>query len=114
MYDHTLILTTTKTATNDLSLDFVTHLINTGDAMVEYFGVEIDNQADFIDDDMREVSREITYIEIFFDTPDPIDYDAMTEIEIDDFILKLLANSTIYDMTTDGKDVILNLEHHPN
>ncbi len=112
MKSHTLILTTTKTAIPaDLNKVFVTSLINRGLALTEYFGEEIDNQHDFIDEDMDKLSAEITFIEIFFDTEAPIEYDLLTETDIDTLILDLFDKSPRQDFHTDGKDVTVHLHH---
>ncbi|MHC0441630.1 hypothetical protein [Flavobacterium sp. 3-210] len=110
MANHTLILTTDKkTIPVELSIDYVTHLINQGLALTEYFGLEIDNDADFISDDMKEVSKKITYIEIFFETPYAINYDALTETEVEELILNILNHSENPSITTDGKDINIYL-----
>lgn len=112
MANHTLILSTTKTAIPaNLKIDFVTNLINRGLALTEYFGIEIDNQSDYIEPDMKNVSTEITYIEIYFETKEPIDYDALSEVEVDQLILDLFTHSETKDIHSDGKDIKLYL--HP-
>jgi len=112
MESHTLVLATTKTTIPpDLFIEFVTSLINRSVAMVEYFGPEIDNPCDFIDDDMKNVSEEITYIEIFFDTELPIDYDDLDESQVDELILSTIGASSKIEMKSDGKDIVVHLHH---
>lgn len=112
MEKHTLILSTTKVRIPEsITIDFVTNLINRGLAMTEYFGRKIVSEADFIANDMKAASEEITYIEIFFDTPEPIDYDSFSETDIDEFILDLIAKSKVNKLRNDGKDIILDLHH---
>jgi len=112
MNAHTVILSTTKTEiTKDSSCDTIAHLINRGIAMVDYFGVELDNDADYIADDMKDVSNDITYIEIHFETEEPIDYDSLNEVEVDNLILDLLANTENKEVRCFGKDITLYMHH---
>lgn len=110
MESHTLILSTTKTTIpTDIKIDFVTNLINRGLALTEYFGVEIDNQADYVSQDMQKVSTDITYIEIYFDTEKEINYEALREDEVDELILNIISHSDKLEMRTNGKDVVVYL-----
>ena len=110
MERHTLILSTAKVKIPEgFTIDFITNLINRGLAMTEYFGREIKKQSDFIENDMKTASEEITYIEIFFDTLQPIDYDSFSETEIDEYVLDLFEKSDHNELRDDGKDIILYL-----
>lgn len=110
MNSHTLILSTAKVTIPDvITIDMVTSLINRGLTGIEYFGIEIDNQADYIDDDMKAASEEITYIECFFDTEETIDYDSLTVVETNALILDIIKKSAHVEIRADDKDIELYL-----
>lgn len=112
MIAHTLILSTAKvTIPENLSIDFITSFINRGLTGIEYFGPEIDNQEDFVEPDMKLASEEISYFEFFFDTEDPIEYDLLSETDVDGFVLDLIKKSANIDLRADEKDVTLYLHH---
>lgn len=110
MNKHTLILSTAKVHIPDnVTIDFITSLMNTGVAMVEYFGPEIDNPECFVDEDMKAVSETISYFEFFFDTEEPIKYDDLNEEQIDHLLLEQIKKSAHIEMKADEKDVIIYL-----
>lgn len=112
METHTLILSTAKVAIPaNLTIDFITSLINRGLTGIEYFGQEIDNQEDFVEPDMKLASEEISYFEFFFDTEEPIEYDLLSETDVDSFILDLIKKSANIELRADEKDVTLYLHH---
>lgn len=110
MNSHTLILSTAKLPIpEDISIYFVTKLLHRGLTLVEYFGIELDNPLDFLDDDMKAASEEITYIDFNFDTPESIDYDSLTIEEIEHLIDDIIKNSKSIEIRADEKDVTLYL-----
>jgi len=110
MQNHTLILSTAKVAIPEgVTIDFITSLINRGLTGIEYFGPEIDNQEDFIEPDMKLASEEISYFEFFFDTDEPIEYDLLSETDVDGFVLDLIKKSANIDLRADEKDIIVYL-----
>jgi hypothetical protein len=67
MNHHTLILSTARIKIPfGVSIKFTTNLSNLRWALTEYFGSEIDYDADFVDTNMKAVSRKITYFEFYF------------------------------------------------
>lgn len=110
MENHTLILSTAKIEIpKGVTIEFITNLINRGLTGIEYFGVEIDNQEDFIEPDMKVASEEISYFEFFFDTDEPIEYDQLSETDVDGFLLDLIKKSAGIELRADGKDITINL-----
>lgn len=108
MQNHTLVLSTPKIAIPEsITIDFVTNLINRGVAMAEYFGPEIDNQHDYLEDDMLGGREETTFVEFYFDTDSEIDYDLLSETEVDELILSILNHSESLEIRTDGKDITI-------
>ncbi|MTD67710.1 hypothetical protein [Flavobacterium sp. LC2016-13] len=109
MEAHTLVLSTAKVAIPEiLTINFVTNLINRGLTQVEYFGVEIDNHCDVVSEDMEAVSKEITYIDMHFDSEQSIAYESMSETEVDQFALTLLKECNP-EIRADLKDITIYL-----
>lgn len=110
MESHTIILSTAKIAIpENVTIEFVTSLINRGLTGIEYFGFEIDNQEDCIEPDMKLASEKITFIDFNFDSEDPIEYDQLSETDVDGFILDLIKKSANIEVRADGKDVTIYL-----
>lgn len=110
MANHTLILSTAKIEIpKGVTIGFITNLLNRGLTGIEYFGQEIDNQEDVIEPDMKVASEEISYFEFFFDTDEPIEYDQLSETDVDDFLLDLIKKSAGIELRADGKDITINL-----
>jgi hypothetical protein len=110
MENHTFVLSTPKIAIPEsISIDFVTNLINRGVAMSEYFGPAIDNQADYVEDDMKGVRETTTYIEFHFDTEEPIEYEMLSETDVDNLIFDIIKKSANIELRADGKDITVYL-----
>ncbi|BDU25154.1 hypothetical protein [Flavobacterium sp. GSB-24] len=110
MYNHTLTVSTArKPFPNEVSIDFVTSLINRGVAMVEYFGPEIDNCEDYVEEDMKLVSEQISYFEFYFSTEQSIDYDALSETEVDQILFDAIKKSDKIKLQSDQKDIMIYL-----
>lgn len=110
MQYHTLILSTSKLPIPEgVAIDFVTKLLNRGLTGIEYFGCEIDNPECYISDDMKLASEEITYIDFHFDTADSIDYESLSETQVDDLISDIIKKSANIEVRADGKDVTVYL-----
>jgi hypothetical protein len=109
MEAHTLVLSTAKIAIPDVpTVDFVTNLINRELTQVEYFGIEIDNHFDLVSEDIEAVSREITYIDLHFDSEQSIAYESMSETEVDHFAVTLLQDCNP-EVRADLKDITIYL-----
>lgn len=110
MFSHTLTVSTAKIPIPDqVSIDFITSLINRGVAMVEYFGPEIDNCEDYVEEDMKLVSGQISYFEFYFSTEQSIDYDALTETEVDQVLFDAIDKSDKIKLQADQKDIMIYL-----
>jgi len=108
--NHTLILSTAKVSLeNGVSVDYVTNLLNRGLTGIEYFGPELDNPECYIDDDMTAASAGITYLEFHFETPEPIDYDSLNEVQVDQLIYDEIKKSACIDLRADEKDITVYL-----
>lgn len=109
MEQHTLVLSATKTnLPENISSDFVSSLINRGLTQVEYFGREIDNHCDVISDDMEAVSRDLTFIDIHFDTEYSIGYEGLDETQVDALALDMLKRCRA-EIRRDEKDITIYL-----
>ncbi len=110
MESHTLILSSTKVSIPEtLTIDFVTKLINSGLTGIEYFGIEIDNPVDAVDEDMKLTIAATSYFDFYFDTNEPINYDAMSLEDTNHFILDLIKKSANIEMRADEKDIRIYL-----
>lgn len=105
MINHTIILTTPKIdipASN--IIDFTKELIITNLLNIDYFGGELDNQADYIDEKMQDKIDNTTYITFHFNYSE-IDYDKLNEVETLQLIVDVLEQQNIGEVIVDDKDV---------
>lgn len=109
MIGHTIILEAQKNIIPESGvLDFVKNLINEGKTKIDYFGLEIDNQADYVDEAMQAKMDATTYITINFESEDEIDYEVLSEAENLRFVIDLLHTPQM-ELHSDGKDVTINI-----
>lgn len=109
MVQHTLVLSTAKiTLPDSVSIDFVSGLINRGLTQVEYFGCEIDNHCDIVSEDMEAVTKEITYIDMHFDSDAPINYEEFDQTDVFNFATDLLEDCSP-EIRKDEKDITIYL-----
>lgn len=110
MYHHTLILSTVKLhIPNGIDITYITNLLHRGLLLNEYFGIEIDNQPDYIDADMEEASHKLTYIDFHFDTEKPIEYDSLSIPDVEILIDNIINQSGHIDLRVNEKDITVNL-----
>lgn len=90
MESHTIILSTKKINYPDsISKELVSGLIKDKKVQMDYFGIEPDNQADYLDASMQEIIERSTIINIYFES-NIIDYNSFSEDEIYNYALALL------------------------
>ena len=107
---HTIILETPrKEIPNEDLWVFVKALINRNLTVVEYFGVIIDNQADYIDEEMQQKIDSTTIIEINFGSEEAIDYGSHDTDEVLNLILHHFEHSENKEISADEKDITINL-----
>ena len=110
MIQHTLILAVPKMNVPSIGIVLlVNHLIDNFKTKIEYFGLEPDNQADFVDEEMEYKIANTTFIEIHFESEMPIDYDQYEVNQIHTLILDKLKYSKNKETSTDGKDITIYL-----
>jgi hypothetical protein len=110
MQHHTLILSTPKLHFPEkITITYVTNLLHRGLLLIEYFGIEIDNQPDYIDQDMEEASHKFTYIDFHFDTEESIDYDSLSITDVEHLIDNIIKQSDTIDLRVNEKDIVVNL-----
>lgn len=110
MFQHTLILSTSKVHIPEaINIDFIIHLVNRGLTAIDYFGYEIDNQADYVEEDMKLASAGISYFEFNFDTEESIDYGSLDTEQIYNLLFDIIEKSANIEMRTDEKDIIIYL-----
>lgn len=110
MYHHTLILSTAKLhVPKGIEITYVTNLLHKGLLLIEYFGVQLDNSADYIDQDMKEFDAKKSLIDFHFDTEETIDYDSLSVIEVEKLIDDIIKKAGRVDLRSDGKDITVYL-----
>ncbi|MCK8143186.1 hypothetical protein MW871_14950 [Flavobacterium sp. I-SCBP12n] len=110
MQTHTLIFSVPKLQIPEvLTIEFVINIIKNDLASIDYFGFEIDNQADYTDFEQQEVNDKNTYIDFNFSTPNVVEYKALSKTEIDTLILEIIENSESIELRADHKDVTIYL-----
>lgn len=110
MQNHTLILSTAKLhVPEEFPITYITNLLHQGLLGIEYFGIEIDNQPDYIDADLEEASHKISYIDFHFGTEETIDYDSLSVIEVEKLIDDIIKKAGRVDLRSDGKDITVYL-----
>jgi hypothetical protein len=110
MEQHTIILETPRREIPNEGIKlFVLALINRGLTRLEYFGDSIDNQADFINEEMQRKIETTTFIEINFESQDGLDYDSYNIDQVFTMILYYLDNSENIEIVANIKDITLNL-----
>jgi hypothetical protein len=105
MIQHTLVLTTPKISipSSDI-LDFVKELISSNLTNIDYFGVELDNVADYIDDKMQVKFDTSTYVTFHFADTE-INYNILDEDNVMNLIYNQLNNNQIGEILVDEKDI---------
>lgn len=110
MKTHTVILETPRREISNIGLNlFVQELIKKNRTKIEYFGDQIDNQADYVDEEMQLKIDTTTFIEINFESEQGLDYDSYAVNDIHALILHHLDHSKNREFNADQKDIIINL-----
>lgn len=105
MIQHTLILSTPKVEIPSMDiLEFTKNLIGANLTNIDYFGVELDNGIDYVDDEMQNTIDNLTYLTFHFSQPD-INYVILNEDEVLNLLFQLLNNNKIGQVNTDDKDI---------
>lgn len=109
MISHTLILSTPKTEIpNDGIISFIKELITNNLFTVDYFGIELDNQDDYRDDEMQSKFDNTTIVTFHFESI-IIDYQVISEHEIFTMIHKIIDSDAKTNIIVDEKDVDIYL-----
>ncbi|QIH37869.1 hypothetical protein G7A72_03215 [Flavobacterium sp. Sr18] len=105
MVQHTLVLTTPKIIIPSTEiLEFVKELILSNLINIDYFGIELDNQADYVDDEMQLKFDTSTYITFHFEDTE-IDYVILDEDNVLNLIFNQLNNNKIGEIIVDEKNI---------
>lgn len=83
------LLTPKRILANHGFLDLIIQLINNNLVKIDYFGIEPDNQADYINEEMQDKIDKNTIINIYFED-EQIDYNSFSPDEILNFAVKIL------------------------
>jgi hypothetical protein len=105
MISHTLILSTPKTEIpNDGIISFIKELITNNLFTVDYFGIELDNQDDYRNDEMQSKFDNTTIVTFHFESIS-IDYQVISEHEIFTMIHQIIDSDAKTNIIVDEKDV---------
>lgn len=105
MIQHTLILAIPKVEIpSDKIVEFAKDLISANLPVIDYFGVELDNGYDYIDEEMQNTINNSTYLTFHFTHPE-INYVILNDDEIINLLFNLLNNNEIGQVTADEKDI---------
>lgn len=105
MIQHTLILSTPKVEIPSTEiLDFAKNLIVANLTSIDYFGLELDNGYDYVDDEMQNLIDNSTYLTFHFTHTD-INHVILNEDEIHNLLFNFLNNSEIGQVIVDEKDI---------
>lgn len=105
---HTLILSTPKLDLpfNPNVVELINSLVHNNLCNIEYFGGELDNQADYVDESEQARIDSTTFITLHFNqnTTDEVDYN-LNEESVLNLILNVISENQIREMIVDDKDV---------
>ncbi|KVV16343.1 hypothetical protein [Flavobacterium sp. TAB 87] len=102
---HTLILSTAIIILPSIGhCKLVLCLIENNKVDIDYFGVEIDNPADYMDEEMEAKIKNTTYINIHFEDEE-IEYSKYSKEEILKLAKNLLVNLADIKISADDKDI---------
>ena len=107
MKTHTLILTSPKLVipeTDTKIIEFIKELILSNLLNVECFSPEMDNQCDYIDDEMESKNKNTTFLTFHFEDDD-INYSNYNDESIFQFIYDKLKSENIGQVMADEKDI---------
>jgi hypothetical protein len=105
---HTIILTTSRfeIPSNTNVIEILNNLIHNNLLNIDYFGGELDNQADYLDEEMTNKIATTSFITLHFDqnTSDDIDYNSDEETILNLMASTLMENQ-IKEVLVDEKDI---------
>lgn len=109
MKTHTIILTAPKLSIpkNNI-IKFIKDLIISNLLNIDYFGIELDHQADYMDEKMIAHEKSSSFITLNFDS-EVLDCKSFTEVETFQFLINLLEQRERIEILQDEKDITINL-----
>jgi hypothetical protein len=108
MVTHTLILTTPKfeIPSNPNIIEIINNLIHNNLVNIDYFGGQLDNQADFIDVEMELKINSTSFLTFHFDLNDDADIDYGNDEETTlNSLISILMENKIREVIVDEKDI---------
>lgn len=105
---HTLILSTPRIEMPDNPnvIEMVNEMVHNNLCNIEYFGGELDNQADYVDESEQLKINSTTYLTIHFDleSSNTLDYNSSEESVLNKMLTILMENQ-IREVLIDEKDM---------
>lgn len=106
--NHTLILSTPRIGIpeNPNVIEMLNDMVHNNLCNIEYFGGELDNQADYVDESEQLKINSTTYLTIHFDleSSNTIDYNSSEDIVLNKMLTVLMENQ-IREVLVDEKDI---------
>lgn len=89
-----------------ITKDRLLYLINNNPFEIDYFGGELDNQADYMDDEMKADFNNHSFYTFYFDMASDVEpnFEADNN-QIIEIITKAINENELQDVRNDGKDV---------
>ena len=110
MENYTIVLETDRIAIPESKIvEFVIQLLERNELKIDYFGFEIDNPADYANEEMERKENETTFININFESDQAIDLDNISEKEKIVFIRELLTMNEKISIQRNQKDIMLSI-----
>ncbi|WP_157492523.1 hypothetical protein [Flavobacterium sp. TAB 87] len=108
MYDHTLILSTSKIDMPEgVNADFILKIINQTEITTEYFGVELDNPTDYENEEMKAAESAKSFFEFYFSTVQEMEYHLLTKEEARHLLDTLFNTGAKSEIMAGIKDVTI-------
>ena len=107
---HTLILSTPKMVLPKVGqTELVLFLIKENKIDIDYFGIEIDNPVDYMDEEMEIRINSTCFINLFFEDEE-IDYKKYSKSDILKLAENLISNSLNSQVISDDKDIDIYIQ----
>lgn len=105
MIQHTLILTTPRIEIPSVNIiEFAKELIAANLTNIDYFGIELDNGEDYINEEMQAKVESSTFLTFHF-TANEIYYNILNEDSVLNLLFKLLITNEIGQVVVNEKDI---------
>lgn len=109
MNTYTVILQFSKIfLSSDIQKEHLLNIIQYNNFKIDYIGGELDNQADYIDEETEKEQMKYSYFTIHFDLPAEkvVDFELNNE-ELVSILSEVISKNELKDVRNDGKDATI-------